>query len=67
MGNYNSPLLSNTELDELLLTKIQCARLLKISVATLDNWRAKGIIKSYKIGQRVLFKKEEVLSELISQ
>lgn len=34
--------------------------LLKITPQTLTNWRKAGIIKSVKIGKRVLFKKTEI-------
>lgn len=54
---------SRTDLDD-FITKKQCAQLLKISEPTVDNWRKRGILKSYKIGMRVLFKKDEVLNEL---
>ena len=64
MSNYQK---LNQDLEETLLNKRQCARMLKISVATLDNWRAKGLIKSYKLGQRVLFKKDEILAELVEE
>lgn len=39
--------------------------LLKISSVTRWNWTNKGILKSYKIGNRLRYRKDEVLAALI--
>lgn len=45
-----------------LIGRKECAKLLDVSLTTLDKWCAEGKIPSYKIGTRVRFKREEVLS-----
>jgi len=49
--------------DELLSTR-QAARLLDVSKVTLSNWRARGLIRSSKIGRHILFKRSELLEDL---
>lgn len=46
--------------DELLIRK-QTADLLKISLVTLWDWTRKDIIPTYRIGNKVRYKKSEVL------
>jgi excisionase family DNA binding protein len=36
------------------------ANLLKVNISTINNWVKKGKITSYGIGNRVLFKKNEI-------
>lgn len=55
----------NRELKDQYLTKKECAILLKVSQTTIDNLRRKKILKAYKLGQTVLFKREEVDNALI--
>jgi len=43
-----------------LLTRKDTAKLLCISLPTLHEWTKSGIIKAHRIGNRVLFKLEEV-------
>ena len=42
------------------LSRDEVADLLKISLPTLNQWSKQGMIKSYKIGNRVLYKKDEI-------
>lgn len=42
------------------LTRDEVAEMLKITLMTVNEWANKGILKRYKIGKRVLFKKNEV-------
>ncbi|MEO1517678.1 MAG: helix-turn-helix domain-containing protein [Bacteroidota bacterium] len=42
------------------LTRKDVAKLLSISLVTLNDWRKKGILKAYKIGNRVYFKRKEI-------
>ena len=43
-----------------LLSRAEVATLLKISLPTLHDWTKLGWLQSYKIGNRVLYKLEEV-------
>lgn len=47
-----------------LLTRIQAAKILNVSLPTLNDWTKKGIIKGYKINSRVRYKKSEVFEAL---
>ena len=51
------------EKDE-LLSREQTADLLKISLPTLLDWRKKGIVKPYKLGNRVYYKRAEIMETL---
>jgi excisionase family DNA binding protein len=42
------------------LNRFEVADLLKISLPTLNNWSKDGTIQSYRIGNRVLYKAEEI-------
>ena len=44
------------------LTRKEVAKLLGVSLPTLNDWSKKGVIPSYRIETRVRYKKEEVLS-----
>ncbi|WP_019669923.1 helix-turn-helix domain-containing protein [Eudoraea adriatica] len=48
-----------------LLTREETAEYLKISLSTLWHWSKKGILPSYGIGNRVFYKRSEVVSCLI--
>ena len=60
--------LENIKLDkenpEQLLTRKQTAELLNVTLATLNDWSKDGKLKSYGIGNRVYYKKNEVLEAL---
>jgi excisionase family DNA binding protein len=43
-----------------LLTRKETANLLCISLPTLHDWTKTGIVKAHRIGNRVLYKLEEV-------
>lgn len=43
-----------------LLSRVEVSNLLKISLPTLHEWTKLQWLKSYKIGNRVLYKLEEV-------
>lgn len=51
-------------IDKDLLTRNEAKDFLKISLPTLNNWTKKGMIKSYGIGGRVYYKKNEILELL---
>ena len=42
------------------LSRKEVAQLLKISLTTLNDWSKQGIVQSYRIGNRVLYKKIEI-------
>lgn len=46
------------------LTRKNVAQLLSISLPTVHDWVNKGILKSYRAGNRVYFKSEEVEESL---
>lgn len=48
-----------------LLTRREACSLLKINMTTLWNWSRKGKIISYGIGNRVYYKKSELLESLV--
>lgn len=49
----------NSDEDE-FLTRAEVAQLLKITLPTLHDWTKRGIVISYKIGKRVLYRVSEV-------
>lgn len=42
------------------ITRKEAAGILKITLPTLHDWTKMGWLQSYKIGRRVLYKKQEV-------
>jgi hypothetical protein len=42
------------------LNRFEVVELLKISLPTLNNWSKSGIVQSYRIGNRVLYKASEI-------
>ena len=57
-----NPAPSNTS--ETLLTRKETADKLKISLVTLNDWTKRGLIQSYLIGGRVLYKVSEIENSL---
>ena len=49
---------------EILLTRKETADKLKISLVTLNDWTKRGLIQSYLIGGRVLYKESEIEASL---
>lgn len=50
--------------NEDFITRAEVSRLLKVSVITVSDWAKKGVLKSYKCGNRVYFKKNEVIEAI---
>ncbi len=50
--------------NEILLTREETAKLLSVSLVTLWDWTKKDIIPAYRIGNKVRYKKAEVLTAL---
>lgn len=46
------------------LNRFEVVKLLRISLPTLSNWTKAGILQSYRIGNRVLFREDEIISSL---
>ncbi|TDD74606.1 helix-turn-helix domain-containing protein [Flavobacterium caseinilyticum] len=49
---------------EILLSRLETAKLLKINLTSLWKHTKSGKLKSYGIGNRVFYKKDEVLKSL---
>jgi hypothetical protein len=54
-----------TENPDELLTRAEACILLKINITTLHNWTKKGKIIAYGIGNRVYYKRGELMESLI--
>jgi excisionase family DNA binding protein len=54
-----NPSITN-ESKSVLLSRSEVAALLKITLPTLHEWTKLGWLQSYKIGNRVLYKQQEV-------
>jgi excisionase family DNA binding protein len=46
------------------ISRKEVAKLLRISLPTLHDWTKLGLLKSYKLGTRVLYKESEVKEAL---
>ena len=51
--------------DEELLTRTETAKILKVELTTLWSWTKKGKINAYGIGNRVYYKRGEIMKSLI--
>jgi hypothetical protein len=49
---------------ETLLSRRETADKLKVSLVTLNDWSRRGLIQSYIIGGRVLYKQSEIEASL---
>jgi uncharacterized membrane protein len=56
----SNPITEPTKEQE-LITRKETAKILGVSLPTLDNWSKLGILKSYKIATRVRYNRDEVL------
>lgn len=50
-----------------LFTVDETLKFLKCSKQALWNWRKKGILPSYRMGNRVYYKKSDILAKLVKQ
>lgn len=48
------------------LTRMEVAKLLKISLTTVHDWQNKKILKAYKVGNRTYFSRKEVEQTLFN-
>jgi hypothetical protein len=58
------PIINSVSPSEKLLTRKETADKLKISLVTLNDWTKRGMIQSYIIGGRVLYKESEIEKSL---
>lgn len=63
---YSLSLQKEQEKQSEYLTRKQTAEKLHLSLGTLDQYVKKGLITSYKIGHRVLFKSEDINDSLFN-
>lgn len=54
----------NNNQSDKLITREQTAKLLSVSLVTIHNWTKSGILKAYRIGNKIRFKEVEVLQAL---
>jgi hypothetical protein len=57
----NPQLTSNKD----LLKRSDVSKLLRISLTTLNDWTKRGLLQSYRIGNRVFYKPDEVEESLM--
>lgn len=57
IGKYNFSTPPETE----LITRIETATILGVSLPTLNEWTKNGVIPCYRINTRIRFKKHEIL------
>lgn len=50
--------------EEVLLRREEVQKILKVSLVTIWNWTKIGLLKSYRLGNRIYYKKHEVLDSL---
>lgn len=48
------------------LTRKEAAKILKVSLVTLTDWNKKGILKPYRLGNLIRYKRAELDQALIS-
>ncbi|MCL9806940.1 helix-turn-helix domain-containing protein [Flavobacterium amniphilum] len=63
LKNNPGSLQLNEQTDQ-LLTRLETAKLLSISLVTLWDWTKKDIIPAYRIGNKVRYKRSEILKSL---
>lgn len=61
--NYLPPIKESD--DTILLTREEVAKFFKINISTVRNWSKSGILQPYYVGDRVYFKRSEVIVALI--
>ena len=60
LGKQEFQPVQKEDLCEEFATRMEVAKLLKITLPTLHDWTKRGLVCSYKIGKRVLYKLNEV-------
>ncbi|OYU84471.1 MAG: DNA-binding protein [Flavobacterium sp. BFFFF2] len=49
---------------DVLISRLDVSKLLGVSLVTVHNWTKSGVLKSYRVGNKVRFKENEVLASL---
>lgn len=55
---------SETPKSEKLITRMEVAKMLGVTLPTVYDWTKKGIITAYRIGNRVRYKEAEIMETL---
>lgn len=48
------------------LTRKEVAKILKVSLVTLSDWNKKGVLKPYRLGNLIRYKRSEIEESLIA-
>lgn len=48
------------------LTRKEVAKILKVSLVTLSDWNKKGVLKPYRLGNLIRYKRDEIEQSLIA-
>lgn len=48
------------------LTRKEVAKILKVSLVTVSDWNKKGVLKPYRLGNLIRYKREELEKALIA-
>lgn len=64
---YNQLKKPHQNSEEVLYTVEETQGYLKCSKQALWNWRKSGILPSYRLGNRVYYKKSDILKKLVKQ
>lgn len=56
----------NIKKHDMLLTRKETAKCLRVSLVTISKWTKVGVLTSYHMGNRVYYKKEEIYKTLES-
>lgn len=62
-----APVHITTRSQDQTLTRREAAKLLDCSLTTLCHYQKEGVIPFYKVGKKVLFKREEILDAIRKQ
>lgn len=49
------------------MTRTEAAAFLSISLVTLRNWTTQGLFPSYRLGGRIYYKQQEIITALVLQ
>lgn len=67
LQKYFNQIETSSKDEEELLTVEETINFLKCSKQALWNWRKSGILPSYRLGNRVYYKKSDIFKKLIKQ
>ena len=66
-GQLKHALLNSRILNDELLTRQEVAEYLRISLVTIHSWNKHGILNPIRMGNRILYKKQDILDVLEEQ